>query len=124
MGGSHPLGNRLVEPRSHRGRGAEDTLIADVAGAFGVRRHQWNMSQQLIADEFGMSQPAVSKLMKKYPAPDMAGQLTTIGADGKAYTRTIDELAHQGQAVAVRRCRYDCDAEPASTAQGHPTGPR
>jgi hypothetical protein len=54
-----------------------------------VRR--WGMSQQLIGDELGMSQQAVSKLMKKYPADDMTGELTTVGADGKARTRIIDE---------------------------------
>jgi hypothetical protein len=45
-------------------------------------------SQRRIANQFGMSQPAVSQLMSDYPADDNLRQVTfTKGEDGKLYPR-------------------------------------
>jgi len=52
---------------------------------------KYGMSQAEIARELGKTQQSVNKLMKKYPAPDLIGEQTTIGADGKARTYTVED---------------------------------
>jgi hypothetical protein len=50
---------------------------------------EYGMSQTAIGKQIGMKQQSVSELMKKYPpAEGLPKTVSTVGADGKTYTRT------------------------------------